>query len=148
MSHRVLIFLLTAAVALAAAIPAAGRTAERGIELAGGSGRATLSLRGAALGVLGQGRLAVTVYPGRDRPQILVEGFAWVRKSGETTVYGGRGIRFRVFRGSWRIRLTGRGINASAVGRGFVGLEGSGRYALSGSDYVSWPAEYRTIRLG
>lgn len=129
-------------------MPAAGRTAEQGIELADGSGRVTLALRGAVLGVLGQGRLTVISLAGRDRPQILVEGYAWVRRNGNTVAYGGKGIRFRVFRGSWRIHLAGRGINASAVGRGLVGLEGSGRYALTGKDFVSWPAQYQTIRLG
>jgi hypothetical protein len=148
MSHRSLIALLVIAIALASAVPAAGRTAERGIELAEGSGRATLALRGAVLGVLGQGRLTVIALAGRDRAEIFVEGFAWVRRDGNTMVYGGKGIRFRVFRGSWRIRMVGRGINASAVGRGLVGLAGSGRYALSGGDFVSWPSEYQLIRLG
>jgi hypothetical protein len=148
MSKRSLIVLLVVAAALALAGPAAGRTAERGIELADGSGVATLALRGAVLGVLGQGRLTVIALPGRDRPQIVVEGFAWVRRSKDTSVYGGKGIRFRVFRGSWRVRMVGRGINASAVGRGLVGLEGTGRYALSGGEFVSWPAEFQLIRLG
>ena len=148
MVYRSLILLLVLAFTLAAASSAAGRVAERGIELADGSGRATLALRGAVLGVIAQGRLAVIALAGRDRPQILVAGYSWTTRDGNATVYGGKNIRFRVFRGSWRIRISGRGINASAVGRGLVGLEGSGRYALSGGDFVPWPAQYELIRLG
>jgi hypothetical protein len=147
MSFRVVPFILALLVALVVAMPASARTAERGIELVDGSGRAVLALRGSVLGVLGQGRLTVTVLVGRERPQVLVEGHAWSRRTGATTVYGGRDIRFRVFRGSWRIHMTGREINASAVGRGLVGLGGTGRYALSGGEYVAWPARYTMIRL-
>jgi hypothetical protein len=132
---------------LAASAPAALK--ESGIELVDGSGQATLTLRGALLGGLERGRLAIAIRAGREQPEILVLGADWERvlDSG-TTVYGGRELRFRVFRGAWRVRITGSGINASAVGKGTVGLRGRGRYALAGAAYRAWPAEYQAIRLG
>ena len=148
MSRRVLTLALVAALAAVAA-PASAATAETGIELVGGSGRAALSLRGAVLGGLARGRLMITVFPGRERPEVLVQGADWQRVvDARTTIYGGEGMRFRVFRGTWRVRISGTGINASAVGRGIVGLAGRGRYALGGAPYRPWPAEYETIRLG
>jgi hypothetical protein len=147
MSRHALIFVLAAALAVAATTASAA-TAGTGIELVGGSGRATLNLRGALLGALERGRLAITTIPGRQRPEILVQGYEWQRAEGQTTIYGGDRIRFRVFRGAWHVRLSGSGINASAVGRGIVGLAGRGRYSLAGAPYRPWPAEYETIRLG
>ena len=147
MSRRV-ITLLALGLALAALLAAQAIAAQTGIELVGGTGRATLDLRGAVLGTLGRGRLSVMTLPGRDRPSVLVQGYTWTRVEGRSTVYGGQNIRFRIFRGSWRVRLAGSGINASAVGRGIVGLAGTGRYSLTGSDYRSWPARYQTIVLG
>ena len=150
MSRRALIAVLAAVTALAAGTgPATAVTADTGIELAGGSGRATLALRGALLGGLERGRMTITTLPGREQPQILVQGYDWQTVVDErTTVYGGERIRFRVFRGAWRVRIHGSGINASAVGRGVVGLAGRGRYSLAGAPYRPWPAQYQTIRLG
>jgi hypothetical protein len=151
MSRRPLVPLaaLTAALALAVPGAVAADTVGSGIELARGSGRAVLSLRGALLGGLEQGRITVTRIPGRQRPEIIVQGFEWQRLVDErTTVYGGDGIRFRVFRGAWRVRIHGVGINASAVGSGTVGLRGTGLYPLAGGPYLPWPAEFATVRLG
>ena len=120
-----------------------------GVELVDGSGRAYLGLRGALLGSLGRGRLAVTPLPSRERTEVFVQGAEWERELADgTTVYGGDALRFRVFRGAWRVRLQGSGINASAVGRGLVRLQGTGQYSLGGQPYQPWPAEWQTIRLG
>lgn len=149
MSRRALIAVLAAVAALAAGSGPAAAAADTGIELAGGSGRATLALRGALLGGLERGSMSITTLPGTERPQILVQGYDWQTVVDErTTVYGGERIRFRVFRGAWRVRIRGSGINASAVGRGIVGLAGRGRYSLAGAPYRPWPALYQTIRLG
>jgi hypothetical protein len=121
---------------------------DSGIELQGGVGRAVLSLRGAALGSVDRGRITVTVRQGE--PTILVQGYDWQRPSPDGgTIYGGRDMRFRVFRGAWRVVLNGTGIDTSAVGRGTVGLRGTeGRYSLGGGVFRLWPEEYETIRLG
>jgi hypothetical protein len=149
MLRRALISLVAALVVLAAPAAAGAAGAESGIELARGSGRAVLTLRGAVLGAVERGRLTITILPGRIAPDVFVQGYEWQRTvNGRTTVYGGGGLRFRVFRGSWRVRLQGAGINASAVGLGTVGLGGRGRYSIAGAPYQPWPSEYLVIRLG
>ena len=134
-----------------AALVASGTTSaaasETGIELAGGSGRAVLALDGAVLGSIDRGRITIAVR--RGEPLVLVQGYEWQREEldGDTT-YGGRDMRFRVFRGAWRVTITGSGIDASAVGPGTIGLRGSGRYSLDGGEYHPWPEEYDVIALG
>jgi hypothetical protein len=145
MFRRVLVTACAAAVALAWASSAAGQT---GIELTG-SGRAVLSLRGAVLGAVEQGRITIRDFAGGEDTEILVQGYDWSRALDEdTTTYGGEEIRFRVFRGSWLVRIRGLKIDASAVGSGIVGLEGRGRFSVGGAPYRPWPAEYETLRLG
>ena len=135
-----------AIVALAAAPAALARGQETGIELIGGSGRAVLTMRGAALGSLERGRITVRISSANT--QVKVEGHDWTRRSGGEITYGGTGIRFRIFRGQWRATLVGSGINVSAVGRGTVGLHGSGQYSLGGARAERWPGGFEVIRLG
>jgi hypothetical protein len=148
MSLRLLLLALACTVAFAATT-AASAAAAPAIELRGGSGRAVLNLRGAVLGGFQSGRITVTRHPGRDRVEVIVSGADWTEVVNDrTTIYGGSGIRFRVFRGSWRVRIQGSGIAATAVGRGTVGLGGRGQYSLAGErPYLPWPAEYETIKL-
>ncbi|MCC6224005.1 MAG: hypothetical protein IT201_11020 [Thermoleophilia bacterium] len=141
--------LTAAALCLATvASPAAAARGGTGIELVGGSGLATLSLKGAALGTVARGVLTIRERSGSAEVEILVHGYDWERElSNGGMLYGGEGIRFRVFGGAWRLRVQGSGINVSAVGRGFAGLRGSGRYSLAGGPYLRWTATYRTIEL-
>lgn len=136
-----------AAAALGAAGTASAAPLDGGIELTGGSGRAVLTLQGAVLGSLERGRITVAVR--RAEPEVLVQGYEWVRNARDGSLtYGGRDIRFRVFRGAWRVTLIGSGIDASAVGAGTIGLRGSGQFSLDGGAYRPWPSEYRVIVLG
>jgi hypothetical protein len=153
MSRRAVISatLLVALVCLAAA-PAAeaarGAPKGTGIELVDGSGRVVLNLRGALLGGLERGQLTVVDLTDRQKTEIIVQGYKWKRTvNARTTVYGGAEIRFRVFRGAWRVRIQGSGIGASAVGRGTVRLKGRGLYSVAGGPYRIWPALDQTIRL-
>jgi len=146
MRRRWVIWLLSLATALASSSAALGAPADSGIELAGGDGRSVLTLRGAVLGTLEAGRITVTIRGGD--PQVVVQGEDWQRRTDRGITYGGRDIRFRIFRGSWRLVVNGTGINASAVGSGLVGLRGDGRYSIDGEPYQAWPEEYQTIRLG
>jgi hypothetical protein len=141
------IAVIVAVLALATSGSAAAAASESGIELADGEGRAVVALEGAVLGSFDRGR--ITIAERRGDPLVLVQGYEWVRESldGETT-YGGRNIRFRVFRGAWRVTIQGVDINVSAVGPGTIGLRGSGRYSLDGGDYHPWPEEYRVFVLG
>jgi len=138
---------LVALAALAAAGTASAAPADAGVELTGGSGKAVVALDGAVLGSLDRGR--ITVVTRRGDPLVLVQGYEWIR-SGEdgSTVYGGHDMRFRVFRGAWRVTLQGGGIDASAVGTGSIGLRGNGRYSIDGGAYRAWPDDYKVILLG
>jgi hypothetical protein len=141
------IALVLAVAALVASGTASAAASESGIELAGGTGRAVLALEGAVLGSIDRGRITIEVR--RGDPLVLVQGYEWQRDGLDgTTTYGGREMRFRVFRGAWRVTLQGSGIDASAVGPGTIGLRGSGRYSLDGGEYHPWPEEYRVIVLG
>jgi len=152
---RSLVLLLTVlAIVLATASTAAARPVlrtdqENGIELADGSGRTTIVLRGAMIGSVGSGTVWVTDLPDKTTTDIFVAGddesYALTLR---TTVYKGNDIRLRVFRGRWRVRIKGSGINLSAVGNGTVGLAGRGRYSLAGGPYRSWTADWRTFKLG
>jgi hypothetical protein len=146
MSPRLLAPLVALAAALAGGSSAWALGADGGIELAKGSGRAVLTLRGAALGSLERGRITIAIRAGE--PQVLVQGEDWQRRTADGVTYGGRDIRFRIFRGAWRLVIQGGGISASAVGEGLVGLRGTGRYSIDGASYKPWPAEYQTIKLG
>ena len=142
--------LVAAGVAALAVAPGAAATPvdiDNGVELAGGNGRAVLTLRGAVLGSLDGG--AVTITARRGDPVLLVQGYERTRlaKDGGTT-YIGRDLRFRVFRGTWRVVITGSGIAASAVGDGIVGLRGEGRYSIGGRPYRFWPEKFDTFVLG
>jgi hypothetical protein len=145
MSRGRVILLVAFAISLATSPAAWGAPADGGIELAGGSGRSVLTLRGAVLGTLELGRITVSVRAGE--PRVVVQGYDWQRQTDAGTVYGGNDIRFRVFRGAWRVIIQGNGINASAVGDGNVRLRGTGRFSIDGGAYEAWPTEVETIRL-
>ena len=145
MRRRWVICVLAVAMALATCSAALAAPADSGIELAGGSGRSVLTLRGAVLGTLEVGRITVSIRAGD--PQVIVQGEDWQRLTDDGIIYGGRDIRFRIFRGSWKLVVNGTGINASAVGSGVVGLRGEGRYSIDGAPYQAWPEEFETIRL-
>lgn len=145
--------LLTAglALALALAAPAAARPLEAGsLELQNGSGTVVLTVaRGAFYGSLERGRLVVTDGP-RTPAEVVVSGAEEVIERDErTTVYRGRGIRFRISGGDWRVGIQGLGINGSVVGRGFVTLRGeAGALSIDYGPFRRWPLEFRTITLG
>ncbi len=153
-ARRILIPLIALAVFLGTATVAAARPVIRtdkdnGIELVDGNGRTTIGLRGALIGSVGNGWVWVTDLPGKVETDIFVVGDdESFQIDAQTTVYHGDNIRFRVFRGRWRVRIKGNDINVSAVGDGTVGLAGKGRYSVAGGPYRPWPLEWRTFRLG
>lgn len=137
-----------AAACASPALAAENRVAgEPGIELVNGSGRASLSLEGATLGTLDTGRITVWARPRRNA-DVTVVGYEWSRRNGNSTTFGGRNLRFRVSGGPFRVTITGKGLDASAVGDGTIGLRGRGRYTLNGVTYIRWPSRYRIIELG
>jgi hypothetical protein len=120
------------------------------IEFIEGNGRIHATMRGALIGsVQGTGTVTVTDFADKVTTQILVvnEAASW-KLDENTTVYAGEKLRFRVFRGKWRVKVQGQGIFVSMVGTGTVGFAGEGRYSLAGAPYRPWPKEWTTLRLG
>jgi hypothetical protein len=155
MARRLLIPLLVLVLLLGTASVAAARPGtrfddERGIELVDGTGRTTIALKGALIGSVGSGWVWVTDLPGGADTDIFVAGDEdSYQVSAQTTAYRGENLRFRVFRGKWRVRIRGVDIDVSAVGNGSVGLAGTrGRYAVAGGPFRAWPEEWKTIKLG
>jgi hypothetical protein len=93
-------------------------------------GAVILEIRGSVLGRLGAGTLRVTDATPRDRFEALVTGrrFEEEQVGPRTVVYRGFGLRFRMVGGAYRIAARGSGISLSAVGRGFVTLDGDRRF--------------------
>ena len=109
-----------------------------------GRGMVMVDLRGSLLGRLGTGSLRVTDHTPNDRYVATVAGrrITQERLGPRTVVYKGQGLRFRVLGGSFRVVVRGAGISLSAVGRGWVVLDGEPRvfgddlgvYSLDGVD--------------
>lgn len=123
-------------------------------------GKATLQLRmkGSLIGRLGKGQIVVT--DSMDGGTTVVVRGAEVERdvSARTTVYSGRNIRFRIADDRrFQVRLAGKGLNFSAVGRGDGWMDGygdpedgiffDGAYSLNGVDYPSLPNERTRFEL-
>jgi hypothetical protein len=122
-------------------------------------GRATVTLRmkGSVIGRLAKGRLTVTDSP--DGATIIVRGEeAEIPISGKTTAYTGKNISFRVADDRrFVVKVAGKGLNFSAVGRGDGWLDGwgdpgagiffDGSYSLNGTDYPTLPNERTRFEL-
>ncbi|HZB35307.1 MAG TPA: hypothetical protein VE440_04460 [Gaiellaceae bacterium] len=122
-------------------------------------GRATVTLRmkGSVIGRLARGRLTVTDSP--DGATIIVRGAEdEVPVSGRTTLYSGKNIRFRIADDRrFAVKVAGKGLNFSAVGRGDGWLDGwgdpeggvffDGSYSLNGTDYPTLPNERTRFEL-
>jgi hypothetical protein len=150
-------FLLLLALAVATALTAVGpansalaRTpGSQTFSLRDGSGIASVWQRGAILGHLRSGRLVVVDLPTPGSPTVIVRGHETKRVLSEsTTEYRGRDMSFRIFGGTWRARIRGRGIDVSGVVRGWLRLGGvSGTYAIGDGAYKPWPAIPQVFRL-
>jgi hypothetical protein len=114
-------------------------------------------MKGTVIGRLGKGRLTVT--DSADGATIIVRGEEGETPlSGRTTVYTGRNIRFRIAdEKRFTVKLAGKGLNFSAVGRGDGWIDGwgdpdegvfyDGTYALNGVDFPTLPNERTRFEL-
>jgi hypothetical protein len=141
------LILLASIVTAGAIVCSAGAASPNAGELSveRGKGAVILEIRGSVLGRLGAGTIRVTDTSPRDPFTELVAGrrlLEEVRIGPRTVLYRGFGLRFRMVGGSYRIVARGSGISLSAVGRGFVTLDGdrklptddTGVYSLDGAD--------------
>ena len=123
-------------------------------------GRATIQLRmkGSLIGRLAKGQLVITDSPDFGA-KVIVRGAESERDlNARTTVYSGRNIRFHVADDRrFTVKLAGKGLNFSAVGRGDGWMDGygdpddgvffDGSYSLNGTDYPTLPNERMRFEL-
>jgi hypothetical protein len=147
----IILAITLSAASLVAAAAAAGRPPMEDGTLSVRDGRATMQLRvkGSIIGRLAKGKLTVT--DSADGATIIVRGWeSKVSLPGRTTSYSGKGIRFRIADDhKVLVKLSGRGLNYTVVGRGDGWLDGfgdptkgiffDGSYSLNAEPYHSIP---------
>src|SRR6059036_2900450 len=145
--RRLLTFAMLAALALPAASAARSQGASDGtLSVRDGRGTITISARGGVIGSFAQGRVTISDPVDGDGTGPIVTGDDWSKdRDATTTTWGGTRVRFRIIGGAFKIRVTGRGINLSLVGKGTVTLKGAGTdddgtYAVNGEQYSPIPS--------
>jgi hypothetical protein len=145
------------AAATAAAVPKRPPSQDGTLSVRDGRASVVMKMKGSIIGRLAKGSLTVTD-PGADAT-VIVRGAESERYPTEkTTVYAGKAIRFRVADDRRvTVKVTGKGINFSAVGRGDGWIDGwgdpgggvffDGAYSLNGEDYASLPNERMRFEL-
>ena len=128
-----LVGLLAAPAVAHALIEAEGR-----LSVSEARGLVSVQGRGALIGRVDSGRVTVTDLSPVDVSDPIVFGCDVEEFRGNAMVCRGDNLRFRLIGGNWRIAITGRGIDVSAVARGTVKLDGeglwTGLYSTSGVD--------------
>ena len=156
---KALVLAVLCAGVLAAAAVAARPPLEDGT-LSVRDGRATIQLRikGTLIGRLTKGQLVVTDSPVATTT-VIVRGAERERDlSARTTIYSGANIRFRIADDRrFQVKIAGKGLNFSAVGRGDGWMDGygdpedgvffDGSYSLNGTDYPTLPNERMRFEL-
>jgi hypothetical protein len=129
---RKLLVLLCALIALLSvtAFASAGEPTAGTLSVERGKGLVMIELRGSVLGRIGTGTLRVTDLTPNDRYAPLVVGrkLKEERLSPRTVLYRGQGLRFRLVGGGYRMVARGSGMAVSAVGRGWVVLDGDPKF--------------------
>jgi hypothetical protein len=128
--RALVLFVCAIASAVAFAGVSAAQTPETGVlSVEHARGSVLIELRGSLLGRLSSGTLRVTDLTPRDRFEPIVTGkkLLGTRVGPRTVLYRGQGLRFRMVGGRYRIALRGFGGSVSAVGRGWVILDGDPR---------------------
>jgi len=142
--------LLTFAVLLALALPAASAARVSGptdgtLSVKDARGTISISARGGVIGSLAQGKVTIVDPIEGDGTGPVVSGEEFHREiDAQTDVYRGTKVRFRIIGGAFKIRIQGRGINLSLVGKGSVTLNGAGTgadgmYSVNGDAYSAIP---------
>ncbi|MBD0290606.1 MAG: hypothetical protein ICV74_05065 [Thermoleophilia bacterium] len=132
---------------LARAVASGGES----LALSGGTGWAVVTSRdGAIVGNVRKGSVRIVDLPRLGKAEVGVTGCEKLRRPNRRTrVCSGRRLSFSVIDGNWRVAMRGVGINASAVLKGRLVLQGTaGTYSLRHGDPKPWPRRARTFRLG
>ncbi len=106
--------------------PAPPPVANGTLSIREGRGIVQLNVRGSITGRL-RGKIAITDPNPYDSKRPVVYGAAkTVYKNDKTVVYQGRNVRFRLIGSQYTVRLDGRAIFMSAIGRGRGMIDGAG----------------------
>jgi hypothetical protein len=156
---KALVFCLSLlALATAAAAGAARGPMEDGtLTIRDGRGNVALKLRGSLIGKLNRGKIVVTP-SASGTTTAVVRGWESRAFTPQGTSYTGTNIRFRITDDRRvAVRLNGKGLNFSVVGRGEAWLDGTGdpaagiffdgTYSLNGEEYRSLPDERTRLEL-
>jgi hypothetical protein len=140
--------LLTAAL-VALLLPSIGTATTRSmgdgtLSVQDGRGTFIVNARGGVIGSFARGRVIITdPNPDDGTGPIVSMSSDDIRRerSDTTTAWYGTKIRFRLIGGYFKIKVVGRGVNLSVVGRGQATLNGEGTlddgsYSVNGADYL------------
>jgi hypothetical protein len=142
--------LLTFALLAGLVLPAAALARPTGINdgtlsVQAGDGKIVIQGRGGIIGSFAKGSVTISDPVDGDGTGPIVAGDEWSKdRSDTTTTWGGKGVRFRMIGGTFKIVVKGRGINLSFVGKGQVTITGAGTlddgtYSVNGGDYTAIP---------
>jgi hypothetical protein len=132
---------LFATLVLAAAAAGARQSPGDGtLALKNASGVFVIQGKGAAIGQLDRGSVRILDPNPNDGPPAIVSGWEHTRDlTDKSSMWSGTDVNFRMIGGTFKIQISGKGIDLSFVGRGQVTLTGlgssdDGRYSLDGGD--------------
>jgi hypothetical protein len=119
-------------------------------------GTIVLRVRGGIIGRFDQGTIDVTDVVDGDGPPPVIRRCEAKDLIGprRTLCSSETEVRFRLLGGLYRVRIEAIGLDLSVVGRGTAVLDGSlytdqtGRYALNGGNYQSFPHTRTQLSLG
>src|SRR5436189_5020374 len=142
--------LLTFAMLAGLVLPATSLAQPSGINdgtLSGqdGVGKIIIAGRGGVIGSFAKGSVTISDPVDGDGTGPIVTGDEWSKDRSDTvTTWGGTRVRFRMIGGAFKIRVQGRGINLSLVGKGNVTMTGAGTgddgsYSVNGGEYSAIP---------
>jgi hypothetical protein len=150
---------LPAAAATAAQLaPGDGTLAVRNASGDTGQLCVALAINGAAIGQVDHGR--VTVLPGVGPEPDVTGADRQIDRVDGSTVYLGTNLRFRAVGGTFRIRISGTGIDINAVGQGTARLagptvasnpsspSGPGKFSLNSGPWTPLPDGGATFTIG
>ena len=150
-------FLLTALLLAAFTVPAALSADTPGdgtLSVKRGRGSVVLKLKGTVIGRLANGRVQVKDFKPFDSNVALFTGCRVKHPTIYLTVCQGRRIGYRVLDGRFNINVRGSGISISAVGTGFVTVDGRGEdgfpdgvMSMNDQPYESLPDDTTTLQL-
>jgi hypothetical protein len=155
--NALLILLLTAALAVPAAALAGTSTKGDGtLSVKDATGSVSLAARGIVFGRIESGLVRIVDYRPDDANTFEDFGTCDITRfpDDQTTVCRGTGLRFRYAAGKFDVRIAGRGVNITAVGKGTGSIDGSdtaldpGTYSVNGGAFEPLPFFASTFVLG